>query len=96
MVKGIYPGKDAELIAEFKDGDSQRKALKAKSITMTLRGNIHELSFKEVIEQSEEKKESKKPDQPKKELYIMLKRQILKDIIFDPDFNQSLHFQTFG
>jgi hypothetical protein len=84
------------LIAEFKESDSQRKALKAKSITMTLRGAIHELSFKEVIEQSEGKKETKKPDEPKKELFIMLKRQILKDIIFDPDFNQTLHLQAYG
>jgi len=38
------------LIAEFKENASLKKALKAKTVSMALRGNIHEISFKEVIE----------------------------------------------
>lgn len=56
---------------------------------MNLRGTVHDLKFSASQSASRAEEEYKSPPQVSKktEYHIMLKRQILKEMIFDADFN---------
>ena len=59
-----------------------------------MNGYSHTLHFHEHFVKPTESLEAKPP--MKEELRIMLKRQVLREMIYDPDFNQPQNFATFG
>ena len=81
--------------ALFEELRNKKQAIREEFVTMNLKGQVHTLNFKDNPELNQKNKVEKK-EPPKEELRIMLKRHVLKEMIYDPDFNQLQNVAQFG
>ena len=63
---------------------------------MSLGGSLHEIKFNKCKDSDADKSKSEQKKESKKEYRIMLKRQALKEMMIDSDFDHKGGFSMFS
>lgn len=91
---------DQTVLVCLKSKDEAKKALESDHLLMTFGGSVHKICFTVYEPPASDKKaeenKAQKEKKTKTELRIMLKRQVLRELIFDPDYNQLTNLEMFG
>ena len=90
------PTEEGSFLVSFREIEKNKQALSRGSVIMQLNGQSHTLYFHEHFIKTAENQDQEPKPPLKEELRIMLKRQVLREMIYDPDFNQPQNFATFG
>ena len=93
QVKSLSRLSENVWLADYPESSQAAEAIKQKFMVMNIQGNVHDLAFSE---HPETPRKDKPHGETKSELRLVLKRQVLREMVFDPDFNPQCNFLTFG